>query len=72
MGIDTWAVDFVLLDKDDKILGTIDIVTIEQMVWMKKFTRLFLKKTYMLEQNPKQLFNTIYQLWQSKQSIHNI
>lgn len=36
MGIDTWAVDYVLLDKEDKILGKLtDIETAEPQEWIQ-------------------------------------
>ena len=42
MGIDTWGVDYVLLDKDNKILGD----TVE---WMRKCTRRFPRMICMRE-----------------------
>ena len=50
MGVDTWGVDFVLMDKDDKVLGnTVAIVITVQKGWMRKFTRSSLLKICMKE-----------------------
>lgn len=64
MGIDTWAVDFVLLDKDDHMLGN-------AVGYRDKRTSGMDKKVYeLIEEDElykrtgiqKQIFNTIYQL----------
>lgn len=64
MGIDTWAVDFILLDKDDQKLG--DAVAyrdsrtegIDQMVYGKVSEQELYSRTGI----QKQIFNTVYQL----------
>ncbi len=64
MGIDTWAVDFVLLDKDDKILGNSvgyrDSRTegMDELVYEKISQNDLYERTGI----QKQIFNTIYQL----------
>jgi len=69
MGIDTWAVDFVLLDKNDKILGN-------AVGYRDKRTAGIDKKVYQLISEEelykrtgiqKQIFNTIYQLMAVKE-----
>ena len=42
MGIDTWGVDYVLLDEKDQILGdTVATVTAAQTEWMRKCMKRF-------------------------------
>lgn len=64
MGIDTWAVDFVLLDKDDRILGDTvayrDSRTAGMDVWVEE--RIDPAELYARTGIQKQAFNTIYQL----------
>lgn len=70
MGIDTWGVDYVLLDKDDKILG-------DTVGYRDSRTEGMDEKVYgVISQDDlyartgiqKQIFNTIYQLMAVKQS----
>ncbi len=64
MGIDTWAVDYVLLDKDDQIIGKTygyrDSRTegMDEQVYRQISKQILYAKTGI----QKQLFNTIYQL----------
>lgn len=69
VGIDTWAVDFVLLDKEDKRLGNV-------VAYRDDRTRGMDKKVYELISESelygrtgiqKQIFNTIYQLMALKE-----
>ncbi len=70
MGIDTWGVDFVLLDEHDNVLG--DTVAyrdsrtegIDKLVYEK----ISEDELYARTGIQKQLFNTIYQLYSIKQS----
>ncbi len=69
MGIDTWAVDFALLDENDQILG--DTVGyrdgrtngMDELVYQT----ISLEKLYERTGIQKQIFNTIYQLMAVKQ-----
>lgn len=69
VGVDTWAVDFVLLDKDDKMLGNAvayrDDRTkgIESKVYEKISADALYEKTGI----QKQTFNSIYQLMAAKE-----
>ena len=42
MGVDTWGVDFVLLDKNDNVLGNTVGYRDHRTEWIKKFIRQFL------------------------------
>ncbi len=70
MGIDTWAVDFVLLDDQDKVIGdTVGYRDARTNGMDEKLFRIIpeadlYKKTGI----QKQLFNTIYQLFAVKES----
>ncbi len=70
MGIDTWGVDYVLLDKDDKILGETvgyrDNRTNEMDA--KVYETISLSALYERTGIQKQIFNTIYQLMAVKES----
>lgn len=47
MGIDTWAVDYVLLDEKDQVLGKpMDTVTAALREWMRMYIRSFRKKSF--------------------------
>lgn len=70
MGIDTWGVDFVLLDKEDKVLG-------DTVAYRDSRTEGIDKEVYKLVPEDelyartgiqKQLFNSIYQLYAIRQS----
>ena len=70
MGIDTWGVDYVLLDKDDKILGETVGYRDSRTNGMdeKVYEKISLEDLYARTGIQKQLFNTIYQLMAVKQS----
>ena len=56
MAIDTWAVDYVLLDENDKILG--DTETAVQMEWMKRCMKRFRWELCMQEPESRNRFST--------------
>ena len=70
MGIDTWGVDYVLLDKDDKILG--DTIAyrdsrtngIPEMIYKNIISKSDLYKRTGIQEQP---FNTIFQLMAVKE-----
>ena len=70
MGIDTWGVDYVLLDKDDKILG--DTVGYRDSrtngMDQKVYEKISLEDLYARTGIQKQIFNTIYQLMAVKET----
>lgn len=74
MGIDTWAVDYVLLDENDKVLGDVyayrDSRTqeMDQKVYMCISEDVLYQKTGI----QKQIFNTIYQLMAVKEKTPEI
>lgn len=69
VGIDTWAVDFVLLDDEDKVIG--DTVGYRdsrtQGMDEKVYEIIPLKELYHKTGIQKQMFNTIYQLMALKE-----
>ena len=69
MGIDTWGVDYVLLDKDDKILGETVGYRDSRTNGMdeKVYEKISPEDLYARTGIQKQLFNTIYQLMAVKQ-----
>lgn len=69
MGIDTWAVDYVLLDQDDRILGKTYGYRDGRTNGMdaKVYEEISLKDLYARTGIQKQIFNTIYQLMAVKQ-----
>lgn len=69
MGIDTWAVDYVLLDKNDKILGKTVGYRDSRTTGMdeKVYETIPLEKLYARTGIQKQMFNTIYQLMAVKE-----
>lgn len=70
MGIDTWAVDYVLLDKEDKVLGGTVGYRDSRTNGMdeKVYETISLSALYARTGIQKQIFNTIYQLMAVKQS----
>lgn len=68
MGIDTWAVDYVLLDKDDKLLGNLYGYRDSRTEGMDElvYKVIPLDKLYARTGIQKQPFNTIYQLMADK------
>ena len=64
VGIDTWGVDFVLLDKDDRILGDTVGYRDQRTEGMDALLReiIPLDKVYERTGIQKQIFNSIYQL----------
>lgn len=70
MGIDTWGVDYVLLDKDDKILGKTYGYRDGRTTGMdeKVYEIISLEDLYMRTGIQKQIFNTVYQLMAVKQN----
>lgn len=69
MAIDTWAVDYVLLDKDDKILGDTYGYRDSRTAGMdeKVYEIIPEKELYAKTGIQKQIFNTIYQLMAVRQ-----
>ena len=70
MGIDTWGVDYVLLDKEDQILG--DTVGYRDSrtsgIDKKVYEKISPEELYARTGIQKQVFNTIYQLMAVKES----
>lgn len=69
MAIDTWGVDYVLLDKDDKILGdTVGYRDNRTSEMDKKvYEKISLEDLYARTGIQKQIFNTVYQLMAVKE-----
>ena len=69
MGIDTWAVDYVLLDEKERILGKTYGYRDERTKGMDKkvYEEISLNDLYARTGIQKQIFNTIYQLMAVKQ-----
>ena len=69
MGIDTWAVDYVLLDKDDRILGDTVGYRDSRTDGMDKKVYEVISQSALYERTgiQKQMFNTIYQLMAVKE-----
>lgn len=70
MGIDTWGVDYVLLDKDDKILGDTVGYRDSRTTGMdeKVYEKISLEDLYKRTGIQKQIFNTVYQLMAVKET----
>jgi rhamnulokinase len=70
MGVDTWGVDYVLLDKDDKVLGDTVGYRDSRTNGMdeKVYETISLEDLYARTGIQKAIFNTIYQLMAVKQS----
>ena len=69
MGIDTWAVDYVLLDKDDRILGDTVGYRDSRTDGMDPKVYEVISQSALYERTgiQKQMFNTIYQLMAVKE-----
>ncbi|MBT9776318.1 rhamnulokinase [Clostridium sp. MCC353] len=70
MGIDTWAVDFVLLDKNDRIIGNTAGYRDDRTQGMDEEVYKLVSKEELYRRTgiQKQIFNTIYQLMSLKQN----
>ncbi len=68
MGIDTWAVDYVLLDEDDKVLGKTYAYRDGRTDGMDElvYEKISAKDLYAKTGIQKQMFNSIYQLMAHK------
>lgn len=68
MGIDTWAVDYVLLDKQDRVLGETYGYRDKRTKGMDKEVYKMISEEDLYERTgiQKQIFNTIYQLMATK------
>lgn len=70
VGIDTWAVDFVLLDKDDQRIGNAVAYRDDRTKGMDKevYRTVPEEELYASTGIQKQIFNSIYQLmaWKKK------
>jgi len=73
MGIDTWAVDFVLLDKDDQMLGDAVCYRDDRTIGMDAlvYQQIPLPELYSRTGIQKLPFNTIYQLMAVKTKAPN-
>ena len=69
VGIDTWAVDFVLLDKNDERIGNAVGYRDDRTKWMdeKVYQKVSEKELYATTGIQKQIFNSIYQLMALKE-----
>lgn len=74
MGIDTWAVDFVLLDENDKMLGDAVAYRDDRTKDIDKAVYQFISETELYTRTgiQKQSFNTIYQLMAVKKQNQDI
>lgn len=74
MGIDTWAVDYVLLDKDNQVLGKTYGYRDKRTKGMdeKVYETISLEDLYERTGIQKQVFNTIYQLMAAKEQEPDI
>jgi rhamnulokinase len=70
LGIDTWAVDFVLLDKNNRPLGEAVSYRDKRAEGMDKLVEEIIPYTELYQRTgiQKQLFNTLYQLMAVKQT----
>ena len=73
MGIDTWAVDFVLLDKDDQMIGDAVCYRDDRTMRMDElvYQQIQLQELYSRTGIQKLPFNTIYQLMAVKTNEPN-
>lgn len=69
MGIDTWAVDYVFLDGNDKRIGDAVAYRDSRTEGMDKLVEQVIPQTELYKRTgiQKQIFNTIYQLWAVKE-----
>ena len=69
IGIDTWAVDYVLLDGDDRMIGDAVAYRDARTEGMDQYVDAVISPARLYEKTgiQKQLFNTIYQLTAQKQ-----
>lgn len=69
MGIDTWAIDYVLLDKENNILGKTYGYRDHRTMGMDEKVSCIISSTDLYTRTgiQKQLFNTIYQLMSTKE-----
>lgn len=69
MGIDTWGVDFVLLDREDNILGKAVGYRDKRTDGMDEVVKSYIDSEELYERTgiQKQIFNTIYQLMAIKE-----
>ncbi|MCD7821116.1 MAG: rhamnulokinase, partial [Clostridiales bacterium] len=69
VGIDTWAVDYVLLDKDDNVLGNAVAYRDSRTEGMDALVEAEIPPEELYDKTgiQKQIFNTIYQLVAQKQ-----
>lgn len=74
MGIDTWAVDYVLLDEQDRILGDTFGYRDGRTEGMDEEVYRLIpeKELYQRTGIQKQIFNTVFQLMAVKRPIRNI
>lgn len=74
MGIDTWGVDFVLLDKDERVLGDTVAYRDSRTTGMDGVLRKLIPEDELYRRTgiQKQLFNTIYQLLALKRTNKEI
>lgn len=70
IGIDTWGVDYALLDKDDNLIGEIHSYRDERTLAVIDEVHSIVneKETYERTGIQKQVFNTIYQMYCDKKS----
>ena len=68
MGIDTWGVDFCLLDKDDKRIGDLVAYRDDRTAGMDEEVYKIISEDELYERTgiQKAIFNTIYQLMSTK------
>ncbi len=74
MGVDTWGVDFVLLDKDGNVLGNTVGYRDHRTDGMDEevYKIISLEDLYARTGIQKAIFNTVYQLMAVKKNIRNI
>lgn len=74
MSIDTWAVDYVLLDADDKVLGETYGYRDERTFGMDEKVYQIISERELYERTgiQKQIFNTVYQLMAVKEKTPEI